>query len=632
MIQKKKIWLSVVATFMLILLAVFLYIFTLHTVNKSFFDSSVAYSLETLQVIRDLGVQTVDSRLWDLKADLQNSARRNYDQLIKGDTGTCANILSGFRKLQDGIDYWYCTLDGKAVNQNGIISDWRTVPGLETVFNKREAAVLDPYFDEKGDYILVVAAPLIDDGQAAGVLLARLDGYCLSRWIGNIQYQTGYGSCYMIAGDGRNIAASREENYDWIRDQYNSQKIINPSEQDQSVAAVELLPLEGKSGWGSYQWEGSTNYVVYGPLQETNWGFFVGFYGDTMGEYIRGIASKSTASSQPFVLTLLVFMAILAVYANFNLRKEKIYTKELLRQKQEIEKQAEDLSVSEERFRVALERTSSIIFEYNLQTGNITNFQKTEEVVHYETSYKNLKDSLVLGGEVDEESIHLLEACLDGIRNGLPKNECTIRVFFPDGIAAWYRVSISSVLDHGQRPVRVIGILEDITKEKMAELDPLTGIFNKKVMTEKILGELQQMDEKDTCAFLMFDIDHFKQINDTYGHPAGDRVIMQIADILRNVFFHHAFVGRIGGDEFCVFCYGSPSPEKLRGTLDHARNLIRRQFVSGYESAPITYSCGIAYSEGRSKTFEMLYQEADAALYKAKNKGRNQYVFNIDDD
>ncbi len=491
--QRKNILISILMTLILILFAVFLYGFTYHTINKRFFDASVTHTIETMQVMRDLGIQKVEHNLRDLKTNLQNTASQNSNQLVKGTYNERVTILSQLQLPQDGIDYWYCTPQGKVVTAKGLILDWKLKTDLNAVFSSGETVVIDPYFDESGNYILSIAAPLRQNGQVVALLLVRLNGYCISKWIEDIQFQTGEGLAYIISGDGRNIATSRKKNYDWITSEYNSLELMDADKESKSVADLERLPLEGKTGWGTYQWEGFTNYLVYGPMEETNWGFFVGFYGDTLSQYIQKIASNSTASSQLFILTLFVLLAILAVYTNYNLRKEKSYTKELLRQKQEIQQQAEELAISEERFRIALERTSNIIFEYNFQTGNITNFRRTKEVVHYETSCKHLKDCLVLEGVIDDESVRLLEHSLHDILDGMPKSECVIKAFLADGTIVWYRVSITSVSNQGQQPTRVIGILEDITKEKLAELDPLTGVFNKKVLTEQILACLQQM-------------------------------------------------------------------------------------------------------------------------------------------
>lgn len=629
MMKRKNILFPVLMGVVLIVLAVSLYAFTYHTINKSFFAASVNNTVETMTVIRDLGIKKVDHNLWDIKINLKNMVTDNASALLDGTFGERVEVLAQLPLIHEGIDHWFCLPNGEAVTSAGSHVDWREIPGLAAAFAKDDAFVIDPYFDNEGNYILTVAAPVRKDGKVAGVLLTRLNGYCLSNWIEDLQFSTGHGLGYIITGDGRNIATSRRENYDWITSSYNSQTLFAEGAVDEdtmSVAALERMPLDGKSGWGTYQWEGSTNYLVYAPMQEANWAFFVGFYGNILDTDIRKVASESTASSQTLVLLLFVFVAVLGLYAHYNLRKEKGYVQELLQQNREIQKQAEDLFISEERFRVALERTSSIIFEYNLKTGSITNFRTTKEVEYRETSLKNLKDELIAGASFDDVSLRTLENALHDMGKGMSKNECTLKAFLPDGTVNWYRVSISAITNQAHLVTRVIGILEDITKEKLAELDPLTGIFNKKVIVEQVKQRLQQMQVNDTCAFLMFDIDNFKDINSTYGHPFGDKVITQIASILKNVFAQDAIVGRFGGDEFCVFCYGEPSMQALKQSLDIVCEQLHEKFSNDYLKIAITYSCGVTFCSGRCY-FEKLYREADNALYKAKHAGKNQYVF-----
>lgn len=128
--------------------------------------------------------------------------------------------------------------------------------------------LFSPDFDEEGNYILVVAVPVWKDQEVAGILLEQLDGYCISDWIGDLFLSLDLGTAYIIDGSGRNIATAREENFDWITTRYNSQELVKESDDEstRSVARLEKQALEGKTGIDTYVWEGSTNYVAYGPL------------------------------------------------------------------------------------------------------------------------------------------------------------------------------------------------------------------------------------------------------------------------------------------------------------------------------------------------------------------------------
>ncbi|WP_455617328.1 diguanylate cyclase domain-containing protein [Eisenbergiella sp.] len=618
--MKKKMNISIALAAMLIVLALPLYFITFHTINKVFFTASVNQTMETMEIIRNLGIRIVDNNLRDIKTRLENAASDYSVPLLTGTKEERAIILSDLPLPADGIDYWFATPDGAAVDSKGDNLRWEEELNLEKVFADGKTAILDPYFDAEENYYFCIAAPVFDGKQVSALLVVRLDGFCISRWIGDIQFQIGEGVAYIVRNDGRNIAASREENYDWITSRYNAQDLADTNAESKTVAELEGLALKGKSGRGSYLWEGARSYLVYAPMKETDWGFYVGFYGALIENYIQDSAQKSLLSSLPMFLVIFVFFIALMAYANYNLRKEKKFVSELLLQKNEIQKQAEDLIIKEERFRVALAQTNNRIFEYDLQTGNITNFYAAD-ITHSSDSMNDLKRKIIQNGTIDNESLSRLHRILDDTHNGILNNECVIKAVFSDQTTAWYKVSISPL---SKQQTRVIGIMEDITKEKSAEFDSLTGLLNKKVMETRIRTYLQEKKKAASYAFLMIDIDNFKLVNDTYGHPTGDQVIIQTGLMLEKIFSSNALVGRFGGDEFCVFCYEVASPLQLEALI----KCIDGNNILADRVKMITYSCGIIICSAENElSFEELYKKADEALYEAKQRGKNQYCF-----
>ena len=123
-------------------------------------------------------------------------------------------------------------------------------------------------------------------------------------------------------------------------------------------------------------------------------------------------------------------------------------------------------------------------------------------------------------------------------------------------------------------------------------------------------------------ALILLDIDHFKEVNDTYGHWAGDQVLGQVAQLLQEVFSGE-IVGRPGGDEFLVYIRQS-EPENVRQRCEDLRRRIQDIRLSATERLSISAGCAGASADS---TFETLYQQADKALYQAKEKGRNQIVY-----
>ena len=148
--------------------------------------------------------------------------------------------------------------------------------------------------------------------------------------------------------------------------------------------------------------------------------------------------------------------------------------------------------------------------------------------------------------------------------------------------------------------------------------DELTGLHNRKMFEAK----REELANADT-AMLIIDLDHFKQVNDTYGHETGDRVLQKVADALRHSFRLEDYVCRIGGDEFAVIMV-QMKPELIHVVEDKIAN-VRERMTDEDGLPPSTLSIGAAFSGDPGD--DELFKKADLALYRTKEKGRNGYTF-----
>lgn len=164
-------------------------------------------------------------------------------------------------------------------------------------------------------------------------------------------------------------------------------------------------------------------------------------------------------------------------------------------------------------------------------------------------------------------------------------------------------------------------------QEQQAELDLMTGVYNKETARSKIERAMQLYSLPETCAFFMLDLDCFKRINDTYGHAEGDRVILQASNILKRIFRGSDIIGRIGGDEFCVFYTGKNQDEVLAQKAEKICEAVRQIHPVGSGRSGTTVSIGIVKRTGQ-ESYDELYQRADKALYVRKaQQGRDGYTF-----
>lgn len=159
------------------------------------------------------------------------------------------------------------------------------------------------------------------------------------------------------------------------------------------------------------------------------------------------------------------------------------------------------------------------------------------------------------------------------------------------------------------------------------ERDSLTGLLNHAATKGRLtLETARAAREEHTLCFAMLDLDLFKTVNDTYGHPVGDRVLKTIAELLRRRLRETDIIGRIGGEEFAIILPHAGYANTM-ALLDELRDAFSRvrQYADGLREFTATFSCGIAeYRTGDSA--DDLYKKADQALYQAKQAGRNQVV------
>jgi diguanylate cyclase (GGDEF)-like protein len=201
---------------------------------------------------------------------------------------------------------------------------------------------------------------------------------------------------------------------------------------------------------------------------------------------------------------------------------------------------------------------------------------------------------------------------------------------------AWLRVNAIPVFE-GDRLKEVYSSFEDITAQQqltdelrtLATTDALTGLANRRTVQERSTIEFQRIRRKPAlrCAVLSIDIDHFKRINDTLGHAAGDTVLREVAERLRGELRTTDVVGRVGGEEFLVL---------LPDTLPEHALMLAQRMRARIAAMPIdadghpvrvTVSIGVSPIDSTDTSVEEAFARADRALYLAKHNGRDAVRF-----
>jgi diguanylate cyclase (GGDEF)-like protein len=228
-----------------------------------------------------------------------------------------------------------------------------------------------------------------------------------------------------------------------------------------------------------------------------------------------------------------------------------------------------------------------------------------------------------------EKKIAYARMVLDGLQSTYRMEQRYVR----HGDHVWVQLWCSLVRDSDGEPLYFIKTAEDITHRRAltAELvhkathDPLTGLPNRGLLSDRLSQALARISRGGEVVALAIDLDGFKSVNDTYGHAAGDEVLVEVANRLHASVRASDTVCRLGGDEFLVIC------EDLSGG-GVARDLAQRIVAAARQpvrlrqggAVAVGASIGVAVSSRADEAPERLLQAADEALYTAKRKGRGR--------
>ena len=196
----------------------------------------------------------------------------------------------------------------------------------------------------------------------------------------------------------------------------------------------------------------------------------------------------------------------------------------------------------------------------------------------------------------------------------------------PEGTApeTWLG-KVSAFADELTVAFRRLKLFQEV--ERLSEIDGLTGVRRRGAFDKKLADEVVRARTfKTTFGLLLLDIDHFKSLNDRYGHPFGDQVLKRVGAVLNASVYETDYVARYGGEEFVVLLPRA-EPEGVRRKAEAIRQALEAErFPLGFEAVQVTATIGLAHFPRDSATPEELVAAADAALYAGKSQGRNRVV------
>lgn len=302
--------------------------------------------------------------------------------------------------------------------------------------------------------------------------------------------------------------------------------------------------------------------------------------------------------------------------------------------KQRVEELEVQLKIEQKRCEMFTDTSDYGLWEYDIQNKRLIQSHKLEgQWSDPNCIVDNYREQMKKWDMIYSEDLRLFDDYVDSMDRGDTHVFSEIRILRDDARLAWIRFEGNTVCNSEGKPIRVIGRTVDITKEKQdndqlekrISRDTLTGLYRKATATNMIDKKLSDSQES-SGALLIIDIDEFHKLKESYGKLYSEGLLESTAGLIYTNFKAKDIVGRIGGDEFVVYCSNVPDENSVSKLL--SKLMLRfQEFIVTPDKTAVTISIGASVFPQDGNNFEELFRHADIALYQAKHNGKNQYCF-----
>lgn len=474
----------------------------------------------------------------------------------------------------------------------------------QTIIDGPSPSIVEP---EKT--VIILAVPIIRSGEIIASLSATFDIDSLDKLF-NLSFFDGSGYMFIAKSDGtiitnvpKNPYLNKDDNFlDYMKAHSQSEEI--PIETTEAVEGV------AKNGHFTFNTMRERSYVSFMEIGVNDW-YLLAF----APEHIM----KAQVNSIEFeVISLgIVFAICIVVLVGFI-----IYTQLIIRN---------NAILSERCFHELAQQTGKVIFEWDFDKSKITTLNNFKEIFGREAKTVSSPIDAIESGMIYPDDVRIFYKIFTDISTGQNVDTTKFRIKNAKGEFLWCSISGVVIKDKKGNPYKAIGSLENIDKQEReseelrekASVDGLTGLLNKAAMVSAVSAILSSSCSRNTHAIISADIDHFKSINDSFGHLYGDKVLIEVAEMMKNLFRSTDIVGRFGGDEFVIFIRDIPNVEFIKDKITAHLSDFEKTYRVGDVEHKISVSLGVALYPQNGSTYEELYKKADIALYMAKQSGKN---------
>ncbi|MCR4821472.1 MAG: diguanylate cyclase [Treponema sp.] len=471
--------------------------------------------------------------------------------------------------------------------------------------------------DEDGEQVLTLAVPIFQNKKVVGVITGTF-AYSILDNIFSVDTFEGEGYSFIVDKEGVILIGSESSNRlcfidNWF-DFFKKNQAISISKLSEIYSDMQ----SNRTGIFNFSMNSANRIVVYTPVGLNDW-------------YVLSVVTADYILSQEYKINRITISLILVMLLVFGVLT--VFLTKLAIKNAKVEK-------DNSRYAINSENSQTIIYEYDFERKLVEFTGNTDFVFGENLHQLSLSEFDKIESQIHDSEKGLLDDIHEFLQTGETNYSSELRLLNQNGEYSWYRLTGTVIMDKEKAsPLKLIGNLVNVNAQvvhekelkTMAETDLLSGLLNKIYMEKSVSDFIKENEYSIFGAFFIIDLDNFKQVNDKLGHTFGDQAICDTANKLTLVFSEKDFIGRIGGDEFCVFlCINSnvKDPKALveekAGTL---REILAEDYTNGEYSVHVTPSIGISFFPEHSTNYKELFKFADTALYHVKNNGKNNFSF-----
>lgn len=471
--------------------------------------------------------------------------------------------------------------------------------------------------DLEGNPSLILVVPLFSDGQVSGIVAGALNVSNINNHFSDKGLNT-KGYFLIIQHDGNIIFSSLSKNK--LCYEENLYKFFEKNRCwsfADSISFFDNLKYN-RSGIFHYNLKENRRICYYSPLSMNEWYMLAVVPQDFLGK------QQTVVSRITIILGSIIFLIFIFFFA-------VIYV---------VNKRAVNATLDSQRLNIVISKNQSLILDIDLVEKSITCTGDTLQLFGTLISKTDLYFLDKFMEKVHAEDKSSIENFKEAVFVTHTDFTSEFRLMCDDGEYNWYKLSTMTIYNEEHKPLKCMATFENVNSriqreqelQYKAEYDSLSGLLNKGGFERKV-QEYIAAKNGNICALFVIDLDNFKTTNDTLGHAMGDAAIRDTAKKISLIFSIKDYIGRIGGDEFCVFTIFDKlftEEECITLLTEKAKSLceiINEMYFNEEKYVEISSSIGIALFPSQGKTYKDLFRLADNALYNVKNNGKNGYKF-----